>query len=80
MKKSLLMAGVAVIALTTSILFTSCRKSFNCDCVTYDSKGNPTQVGTFTFNEWRDDAQNLCNYKQSNGFPTSAVPVTCELK
>jgi hypothetical protein len=79
MKKSILIAGIALMALA-SMFFTSCRKSFTCNCVTYDSKGNVTQVGSFTFNEWRDDAQNLCNYKQSNGFPTSTVPVTCDLK
>ena len=77
MKRSLLITCTALFAAAT--LFSSCRKSFTCSCVYY-VKGVPTSVGNYTINEWRDDAQNLCNYKQARDFVSIPYPVTCDLK
>ena len=77
MKRSLLIAGIAVIAITT--IFTSCQKDHTCTC-TYYVNGVATAAGKYTFNDMRDDAQNLCNLKQSTAFTNIPYPVTCDLK
>lgn len=77
MKRSLLIAGITVIAITS--IFSSCKKDHTCTCVYYIN-GVQQSAGNFTFNDMRDDAQNSCNLKQSSAFPNIPYPVTCDLK
>lgn len=53
----------------------SCKKSYQCDCNSYDSNGNYQRTSSNTYNERkREDAQAACVAKS---FATQAETVRC---
>ncbi|MGZ5242314.1 MAG: hypothetical protein ACXWDO_11570 [Bacteroidia bacterium] len=74
MKKVLFTSAMALILSLGAI---SCKKNYNCECVTKDSNGNVLGTTNDVINDTKKNAESQCETQQNS---TNGATVTCEIK
>jgi len=73
------MKNLIAMALTATLLLTSCTKSYNCACTFVDSTGKTTQAIIGTMNARKSKAQKSCD-NAGNSYKSVYKSVSCHLE